>query len=246
MTASTEMDLATFVQNPSGLDGYLTKFTTSEGLEFITYPHYGALATTWARYHQRLKDLFGFQIKKDDVVVDIGAHHGIVSANCAALGARVIALEPYPVNFEILKRNVALHPGFNIEVRNQAVSGKSGTAVFNCGKTSTTGALLEVGRDWKRTEHNYEVGCTSYADLLKSVDQPVKLMKVDCEGGEYAFLMDAPQELLRKVEFFYMEAHPTKFHQPADLEKFMRQQGYEVHAFEEVHGCFDLVCRRNG
>ena len=45
----------------------------------------------------------------------------------------------------------------NIKTHSCAIAGKPGTMVFNFGKTSTTGAMVDAGRDWKRTEQNIDI-----------------------------------------------------------------------------------------
>jgi len=242
-----EITLTSYQNDPSILESQLSRFKSADGLEFYTYSHYLDLDRVWERYFDHLKDTFDFAIQPGDVVIDVGAHHGIVALNSARLGAKVFALEPYPINLDVLKRNVALYPQYDITIKAQAAFSKSGPAVFNAGKTSTTGALIDVGRDWKRTQENYEVQCINFEDLFRTYGlKNVKLLKLDCEGGEYDFLLNVSREQFRQVEFYYVETHQTKFYQSAVLEKFIKDQGYKIRFFQEPNGCVELVCLRDG
>jgi tRNA G37 N-methylase Trm5 len=48
----------------------------------------------------------GFEIKKDDLVIDIGANVGSFSIFAANKGARVFSFEPDKKNFEMIKKNI--------------------------------------------------------------------------------------------------------------------------------------------
>src|SRR6478672_1009763 len=60
------------------------------------------LARSLAIYHaipfrqQRLRRLYGAFVKRDDLVIDVGAHAGNHVRALSALGCRVIAVEPQP------------------------------------------------------------------------------------------------------------------------------------------------------
>src|SRR3989344_3174099 len=83
----------------------------------------------------------GFEIKSDDVVIDIGAHAGIftILASYYAKNGKVYAFEPMKENFELLKENIKLNYAKNIESINKAVSNKSGKIKFYVSQTKNKG-----------------------------------------------------------------------------------------------------------
>ncbi len=244
VTVFDELDFESYQSDPSLLDQYLKRMNFC-GEPFWTFSKYADLQDIWTRYYCELKDNFGFSIAPSDIIFDIGAHHGIVAVNCARLGARVVAYEPHPVNFAVLQKNIALSSHWNIEAINKAVFSRNDQVIFNFGKTLTTGALVDVGRDWKRTSVNYCVDAVSFEEILRSYGQSkIKFMKIDCEGAEYEFLMKTQKEKIRLVEYYFIEAHPTKDYAPSDLYNFLKISGFETIAREAVHGCFDFICHR--
>ena len=104
------------------------------------------LGATTIEKNIRLKEFSG-------TIIDIGAHHGIFSIFAASKGYNLLSFEPNPINFSILKKNLSENNDLDIQLFNQAVSKKSEILTFNMGKTSTTGALVNSNRDWKRTDH---------------------------------------------------------------------------------------------
>src|SRR3972149_6325307 len=65
-------------------------------------------------------------ITKDSIVVDVGAHIGSFSIMVARSAYKVLAFEPEPNNYQMLKRNMELNRLENMSIFEMAVSGTSG------------------------------------------------------------------------------------------------------------------------
>ncbi len=74
----------------------------------------------------------GFEIKENDLIIDIGAHIGMFSilAGKFAPKGRVYSFEPSVDNFTLLKENVELNKLGNVVLINKAVAKESGTREF--------------------------------------------------------------------------------------------------------------------
>lgn len=242
-----EPGYAAFQQDPRMLETFLKEHLGQDGMRFLTYPKLAAgLTEIWNGYHHRLERTFGFAVQPGDRIMDIGAHHGIMSLNWARLGANVLAVEPNPINGTILERNITLNPGYHIMAVRKAAGETDGEATFNFGKTSTTGALLKCEREWKRTDQNCVVKMLSLTSLLNLSDvDHVKLLKIDCEGGEYDFLLSVPVEQLRRVAYLCLEVHPVRRYTPDMMERFLREAGYEIASKPGAHGCVDVCGKRS-
>ena len=239
-----EPTYADFQLDIDALDDYLIKLTLESGRNFLTYEKLATLEEVAVEYFKELRSKIDeFSIAKDDDVIDIGAHHGIISIYAALNGAKVEAYEPNPLNYTILKKNIALNPDLNITPFNIAVTDVCGDFIFNFGKTSTTGAMINAGRDWKRTNDNVSVKGLGINEIL-SGQEKIKLLKMDCEGSEYEIFHSITEENFSKVEVFYVEVHPTEKYIVSDFERIMKNKSCPFYAKEVGHGCFEYVCSR--
>ncbi len=165
----------------------------------------------------RLDDL---PFQPGDVVLDIGAHVGVVSCYLAKRHPeiRVIAFEPVPENYQRLLRNLKANGVTNVEAVNQAVTGDGrrlplkGNLATNSGGSS---AFVATGPDLCTVE---SVTLAQIAETFHL--ERVRLLKLDCEGAEHEIvrsLADLPLEIDDLV---------GEFHENAIL----RQQGFSVDA----------------
>lgn len=245
---SDEPTIESFLNDSDAAEPFLRTYAGPGTLRYRTYPKLEhTFSEVWANYIGHLTSLFHLQPTLSDLVIDIGAHHGFFALNYAyASGARVLAVEPNPINLAILGHNLKLNPELKIEKIAAAASAVEGIATFNFGKTSTTGALHSSLRDWKRTLSDLDVRTVSLEGIVaRSEGSRIRVLKCDCEGGEYDFLMKTSHEALERIDYLALEVHPTIVHQPSELESFLRQRGWDVHSFPgamgtAVQGCIDL------
>lgn len=251
--AADEPNFEEYQSDPSCLDKYLQKFEGYRGLAHWTYPKLrDSCREVCQNYFGHLTSDLGFELLPGDRVIDAGAHHGFFSLGAASAGADVVAVEPNPINIDVIRRSLALHADYRVALIQAAVGGCDGMASFNFGKTSTTGALHRSGRDWKRTLTGIEVSVVSLSSLVDGAQTGaprVKLLKCDTEGGEYDFIMNAPLEALRACEYLAFEVHPTLHSQPGELLQYLSDSGYSVLSYPgamgtAIHGCSDVFAKR--
>lgn len=176
-------------------------------------------------------DTFGFldeTVTPGSIFIDIGAWIGPISLYAAALGARVIALEPDPISLASLQDNARLNghlPG-SVEVLHSAFDAKPGTiTIYGNHKGFGTSGSTAVRRGWR----SIKVPATTADDLIAKVGdiRPV-VMKVDIEAHEY-FCSDA----LARLQTATNAAMHLSVH-PATLRKSMRWKSLMGKAHEEV------------
>ena len=80
------------------------------------------------------------KIKKNEVLIDVGANIGIYSLFAGKNNIKTFCIEPYKKNFKSLKRNIKLNKLKNIFALNYAISDFVGKAFFNNGGDSRFGA----------------------------------------------------------------------------------------------------------
>jgi FkbM family methyltransferase len=135
--------------------------------------------------------------KRDEVVVDIGAHIGKYSIEASKLvGDKgvVVAIEAIPNNYNIIKKNIELNSLGNIKVFNLAAWDSECTIKFMVGSTSATSNI---------SRYNYRQGSieVSAMPIDKLLIEQLKLLhvdwlKIDVEGAEYQVLSGLKQTLL--------------------------------------------------
>lgn len=109
-----------------------------------------------------------FEVEKDDVVVDIGAHVGGFSYNISRKNPKlIVALEPSAIRFETLKNNLKNTKSILLNV---GISGKNET--------------IERGLQYDTLVENLTT--ITFRDFLDGTNlSHIDFLKVDCEGGEY-------------------------------------------------------------
>jgi FkbM family methyltransferase len=161
------------------------------------------------------KDL---EIKKGDVVLDLGANIGAFAKQAAEKEAIVHCYEPEPNNFTLLQLNSP-----NTNNHKKAVVGKqNGNIELFINSKRNKG--IHMTRPVNGRE-SIEVETVSFSDLINEI-KPNKI-KIDVEGAEYDFL---PFEFPSFVEKLVMEIHfqydPSWRKLGREVHESMIQQGF--------------------
>ena len=184
------------------------------------------------------------------VVIDVGAHIGTFSVPlCARFpGVRVLAFEPDPTNFQCLEKSIAAN-AFSPETimtQQAAVYSHSGELSFTVGATTTTGSIEGAGFFLENADgERIVVQAVSLDHILDSsgIDS-CALLKLDCEGSEYAIFENLSDETLCRIERLVMEIHPTKEKSPAMLVDLLEARGFDVKGHAREDGGWEAFCIR--
>lgn len=131
-----------------------------------------------------------FQPKPGEIVIDVGAHIGLYTLRAARdVGAKgkVIAVEPDPQSFLILKENIATNHLENVIVVNAALSDTSGQKPFYAATDpSLSGFQLQPEARIREVKN---IRTMTLDELLQgSGVTRVDWMKIDVEGAELKVL----------------------------------------------------------
>jgi len=140
---------------------------------------------------------------KNKVVIDIGACTGDTSIYFAIRGAKkVIAIEPYPKNFEMLKKNIKINNLENfIDIKLSGCASTSSDIILDPNFNSTMRSNLKESKD------GIKIPLISLMDILKIQNFTNGILKLDCEGCEYDIILNTPKELLQKFTHIQIEYH---------------------------------------
>jgi len=173
---------------------------------------------------------YGTQIEPDWVVVDIGAAIGeftVYAAQKAAAG-EVYAYEPNPQSFALLQENIMLNKLSNVQAFCVGVWDQHGTMQLDL----VNAEPLQGKTVFQQSDaaNIAEIPVITFDQLVQdSVDFIIDLLKLDCEGAEYAILMGASAESLARVQRIVMEYHDIDAeHEHSRLVRFLEGSGFSV------------------
>ena len=161
------------------------------------------VATEMACDEYRLRRI---RFEPGDVIVDVGAHVGMVAIWLALRNPQVtvIAVEPEPFNLSHLRANIAANGVDNIVVVPLALTADRRTLPMARPPDNSGGA----GCYYDRTA-GYATSQVHSTTLDAIFDQFVpgqcRLLKIDCEGAEHEIL--PASQVLARVDWFAGEFH---------------------------------------
>jgi FkbM family methyltransferase len=175
--------------------------------------------------HQHIYFFSSINLKKDDVVLDVGAHHGIYSQELGSRfpGIKIYSFEPDPKSMRYLKINRFLNFGKQITPIPSALDARSGMGYIVQSDEGSWGNYLS---DLKEKD-SAAISLISITDFLMQYKiSSVALMKLNAEGSEFGIL---PQLFAAGVfpSRIILFAHPEK----GDVEGLLKtivQNGYKV------------------
>ena len=190
-----------------------------------------------------------FQILSDDVWADLGADIGTFSSVIGQAGAKGVAYEPEPQNFEMLSANITLnHFEHQIQLHNIAVTLKGGDVILYKCKSPRNKYRHSV------LPHNKWLPITIQSVTMDSVLQSgVDCIKMDIEGAELEIL-DAHLDWsgIKRLVFEYhfdLDKHiPTFLNRIERLAKYFTNIHYSKLPMGESYNFFPaakiVYCQR--
>ena len=165
-------------------------------------------------------------------VIDVGAYIGAYTIWCARrVGDKgeVVALEPHPRNFTLLKRNININRLRNVKVLPYALSSYDGGATLYSPKYRALASLRREHVEYLSggPVEKYNVKCITLRTLLETLNlNHVELLKLDIEGLEYKVLENS-LDILDRIERLVVEAHLDICSIP-EIDQLLRNAGYQT------------------
>jgi FkbM family methyltransferase len=217
------------------------EFVTRSGVR-ITCPNVpGARLPLYEQYADdcyRLRELLAPFQGRPLYAFDVGAHIGSFATNLATLHpqAHVECFEPSPQSAEYLRRNVTQNGlAGRIAVHETALADKEGTALFDDNDSGSvhnglirSDRRLVDGADALHERHALEVPTTTFDKAVAAAPAPPQLVKMDCEGGEYALVYASSPQSWASVQVVVMEYHPVPGESWEQLQSWLSDVGLDV------------------
>ena len=176
--------------------------------------------------------------KPDPLILDCGSHIGlsVLYFKTRYPGARIIAFEPHPVNFAILRKNVESNKLRDVELVQAAVTDEEGEVSlygkFDSQQAWTWGDTIvpDMWGRWATMGRDEELAVKAVR-LSSYLREPVDFVKLDVEGAEQRIVEDIADQLAA-IRELVVEFHPTDTSRHVnDGEKILsllRSEGFEV------------------
>jgi len=124
------------------------------------------------------------EIKKGDVVLDLGANIGyytLIFGKLVGKRGKVFAFEPDPTNFSLLKKNVEMNGYKNVELVQKAVSNKTGKIKLYLCEDNKGDHRIYNSHDGRQS---IEIEAIRLDDYFKNYNGAVDFIKMDIQGAE--------------------------------------------------------------
>lgn len=197
-------------------------FRLRSGVSMVVPNVRGARLPVYEQFAEDCYDLGWLLQGLDDTiqVLDIGAHVGSFTINVASRNPSVLVdcYEPSPTTAHYLRGNVGRNAlSGRVRVHEAAVADTAGTAVLedNAAASAHNGLvqdgerLVEHGEEEQAKAVGVAVRTVTFDDAVAATREPVRVVKMDCEGGEYAFVRASSPESWKSVERVVLEYHPV-------------------------------------
>lgn len=172
-------------------------------------------------------DKAGFEIKNNDLIIDIGAHIGlfVLYASQFCKNGKIYCFEPIKENFELLEANLKLNNITNVFPINAAVSSSTGTVTIYLNDDESGHSMHLEGLKQR------EVVATSLKNIIDANNiEECNFLKIDCEGEEYEIINSLSSsyfDIIRKIVIEYHFAD-TKPHLLENMVKKLKDLSYVI------------------
>lgn len=198
------------------------------GYTFIAYP--SIPFTLFTHMTGELELRRSFAPKEGETVIDVGANVGaytLLAAKLVGENGRVVALEPEPINFNLLKRNIEINGFKNVILLQLAAWNKDGSAVMEIRRNIADHTLSP---QFGSTEALFqmEVQTARIDSLTRKIGiRKVDWLKVDVEGAEYEVLMGCRNLLASSRAHVLIEVHLPEVLEP--IINLLKKLGYQIY-----------------
>ncbi len=190
------------LKNPFVLFGYLlgkpVRLDFKNGIFLITLQ----LLDPIIIYETIIDDSYKINaLKQPQVIIDVGAGLGDFSILCAKkfTDAKIIAFEPNPEQYKLLRENIKINKVRNVQTYNLAVGTKSSYDLY-LAPSSVHSSTIELPKTKKITT-------VQGTRLDKYINSKVDFLKIDCEGAEIDILKSISPQKMKLIKKIAAEYH---------------------------------------
>jgi len=218
---------------------FVPEYVEIEGHKIYLDPKDSLGLSINANYEENEIKLIKKIIRKDSIVIDIGANIGyftLIFAKLVGPNGRVYAFEPDPTNFSILKKNIQINGYKNVILTQKAASDKNELIkLFLCKFSNGMHRIYES----ELCDDSIDIESTTLDEFFSSInfDQEISFIKIDTEGSEIKVLRGMEKTLIKNNNIsILVEFEPGSIVQakeePKSLPEFLIKKGFRIMTFE--------------
>jgi len=186
-----------------------------------------------------------FNGEGNKIILDIGANEGYYTLFMKKYNpnANIIALEPIPKTYNILKKNVLGNKIKNVKLLKKALTDKTGKTVFEFVPEVSAISSTNMGlqdRPWLEKSRIKTINVDSVT--LKELFQKFKLdyvdiLKLDVEGSELKILENS-KDILNKIKKIVIEYHSDELKEKC--KNLLINKGFKLVLEDKTSPCGDI------
>lgn len=174
--------------------GKKTALRHVDGFAMMLDLHTGGISKTLFQYGERERDqlaLFRRFLHPGDTVLELGANIGyylLHEAACIAPSGRILAVEPDPRSFSLLKKNISINQlDHRVSLHETALSNTEGSLRFGLASEANLSRLLAENESANAFESVRTVPVEDTGDFLEA-HNGATAVRMDIEGSEVEVL----------------------------------------------------------
>ena len=192
-----------------------------------------ALTHVWLIGEYKRKN---FEIKTDDIVIDVGGHIGLFSlyASQFCKSGSIFTFEPVKENFELLSENLSSNNLCNVKPFNLAVSNSNSSVKLYLNEDAAGHSMFS------ESSQSINVNSISLQQIFDDNNiTNCDFLKLGCEGSEYEIIKNLPTEYFKKIKKMIIEYHMADTHPELldELMEILKSQHYKL----EIKTLFDDI-----
>ena len=169
----------------------------------------------------------GFDIKNDDIIIDIGGHIGLFSiyASQKCKSGKIFTFEPVIDNFKILRENIETNKNKNIFPENIAISNKNSKVTIFLSDDDAGHGM------YSKSSNSITINAINLEEIfLKNNLKKCDFLKIDAEGAEFDILENISEDMLKTISKIVIEYHIFEDNSIKRLENIMEK--FEKNGFK--------------
>lgn len=200
-----------------------------------------ALANVWINEEYKKT---GFEIKNDDIIIDVGAHVGLFTlyASQYCKSGKIFCFEPIKKNFDLLSENIKINQLSNVKCIHTAVHDKNDSIRMYLSKTDDAAhSVFNNGNEY------VYVNTITLSEIFNANNiQVCNLLKMDCEGSEYKIFETTPDEHMERIQKICLEYHIIKgdFESLNVLKSRLTALGFQITDTPSTHNLGMLYAKK--